>query len=122
MFDHQYIRLYLLSCFPKNTLVLWPLRPTSRASRSDSGLLQKLVFTSRSSNMLSHESHTIHFMRETWWHRKIRSRKNSGRRPGGQASPRGASSNQVSIMPISCLAHPAEKQFVRHINCTLQWC
>ncbi|XP_071833817.1 chromatin-remodeling ATPase INO80-like isoform X2 [Apostichopus japonicus] len=83
------------SCFPKNTLVLWPLRPTSRASRSDSHLLQKLVFTSRSSNMLSHESHTIHFMRETWWHRKIRSRKNSGRRLGVQASPRGASSNQI---------------------------
>ncbi|KAJ8045776.1 Chromatin-remodeling ATPase INO80 [Holothuria leucospilota] len=98
----------------RNTLVLWPLRPTSFAARSSSPIMQKLIFTSPSSTFLSHESHTFHFMRETCWHRRIRNKKLFGRRASGGMSPRKSAPNQLIAEVIGVEPRPVTFSFLEN--------
>ncbi|XP_033124320.1 chromatin-remodeling ATPase INO80-like, partial [Anneissia japonica] len=59
-------------CIPKDGLLLWPRWPTSFPNRVSSPVFQDLLFTSPTSNIYSHTSHTHYYMPESGWHKKIR--------------------------------------------------
>ena len=70
-----------MSCFTlhryldRNGLLLWPVQTTHFPNKSSSIVLRDLIFTSPTSTLISHTTHTYHFMQETAWHRKIRTSK-----------------------------------------------
>ncbi|XP_077993238.1 chromatin-remodeling ATPase INO80-like [Glandiceps talaboti] len=71
----------------RDSLLLWPSWITSFPNVHSSSVLQDLIFTSHTNQVIAHTTHTIHFMAETPWHRKIRMSKLKVGSPNRLTSP-----------------------------------